>query len=118
MLDEGVQIMHPLWTTGTASLDGKHCRVDAAICQPLPLQDGGVPLWIARGGEKKNLRIAPQYPRYTNFDRGPGGFRRKAEIPKQHCADLGTDFDQITRSANYPVILGETDKDVQDRIAW
>ena len=39
-----------------------------AVGQPLPLQDGGVPLWIAGGGEKKTLRIAAQYAQYTNFD--------------------------------------------------
>ena len=118
MLDEGVQIMRQLWTTGNATLDGKHYQVDGAICQPLPLQDGGVPLWIAGGGEKKTLRIAAQYANYTNFDSSAEGFQRKSEILKQHCQDLGTDFDKITRSANYNVILGETDKDVQDRIAW
>src|SRR3984957_7928498 len=55
MLDEGGQIMRQLWTTGTATLHGKHYQVDGAIGQPLPLQDGGVPLWIAGGGEKKTL---------------------------------------------------------------
>ena len=118
MLDEGVQIMHQLWTEGVATLDGRHYQVDGAICQPLPLQDGGVPLWIAGGGEKKTLRIAARYARYTNFDGAPEVFARKSEILQGHCRDLGTDFDKITRSANYNVILGETDKDVQDQIAW
>ena len=118
MLDEGVQIMHQLWTTGTATLDGKHYQVDGAICRPLPLQDGGIPLWIAGGGEKKTLRIAARYARYTNFDSEPEGFRRKSEILAGHCRELGTNFDAITRSANYSVILGETEKDVQDRLAW
>jgi alkanesulfonate monooxygenase SsuD/methylene tetrahydromethanopterin reductase-like flavin-dependent oxidoreductase (luciferase family) len=118
MLDEGVQIMHQLWTTGTATLDGKHYQVNGAICRPLPLQDGGIPLWIAGGGEKKTLRIAARYARYTNFDGTPEGFRRKSEILAGHCRELGTDYDAITRSANYSVVLGETDKDVKDRLAW
>jgi F420-dependent oxidoreductase-like protein len=118
MLAEGVEIMHQLWTEGVATLDGKHYQVDGAICRPLPLQDGGVPLWIAGGGEKKTLRIAAQYASYTNFDGSPEGFARKSEILKGHCDDLGTDFGNITRSANYNVVLGETDKDVQDQIAW
>jgi F420-dependent oxidoreductase-like protein len=118
MLDEGVEIMHQLWTTGTATLDGKHYQVDGAICQPRPLQDGGVPLWIAGGGEKKTLRIAAKYARYTNFDGTPEVFRRKSEVLAEHCRELGTDYGAITRSANYNVILGETEKDVQDKIAW
>lgn len=51
-LDEGVRIMRQLWTTGKATVDGEYYRVDGAICRPLPLQDGGIPLWIAeRRGE-------------------------------------------------------------------
>lgn len=118
MLDEGVQIMHQLWTQGTATLDGRHYQVNGAICQPKPLQDGGVPLWIAGGGEKKTLRIAARYANCTNFDGSPDGFRRKSEILREHCAEVGTDFGKITRSANYNIVLGETDKDVQDRLAW
>lgn len=117
-LDEGVQIMRQLWTTGTASLDGEHYQVDGAICQPLPLQEGGIPLWIAGGGEKKTLRIAARYANYTNFAGSPEEFRRKSEILEGHCKDVGTDFGQIVRSSNYNVIIGETDKDVQDKLAW
>jgi alkanesulfonate monooxygenase SsuD/methylene tetrahydromethanopterin reductase-like flavin-dependent oxidoreductase (luciferase family) len=118
MLDEGVQIMRQLWTQGVATIEGRHYQVNGAICRPLPLQEGGVPLWIAGGGEKKTLRIAAKYASYTNFDGTLDGFRRKSVILAQHCAEVGTDFDAITRTANYNVILGETEKDVQDKIAW
>ena len=66
-LDEGVQIMRDLWTTGTSTLDGKHYQTSGAILRPLPPQQGGIPLWIAGGGEKKTLRIAAKYAKYTNF---------------------------------------------------
>src|SRR6185437_16163542 len=118
MLDEGVQIMKQAWTNGVSTLDGTYYQVDGAICRPLPLQDGGIPLWIAGGGEKKTLRIAAQFAQYTNFDSTPEVFRRKSEVLAEHCKDLGRDFDSITRSANYNVVIGETDKDVQDKLAW
>ena len=118
MLDEGVQIMRQLWTTGKAALDGKHYQVDGAISRPLPLQDGGIPLWIAGGGEQKTLRIAAQYAQYTNFDWAPETFTRKSEILAQHCKDVGTDFDAIVRSSNFNVVIGETEKDVADKLAW
>jgi F420-dependent oxidoreductase-like protein len=118
MLDEGVQIMRQLWTTGTATLDGKYYQVDGAIGQPVPLQEGGIPLWIAGGGEQKTLRIAARYANYTNFDSEPDGFRHKSEVLAEHCRELGTDFDAIVRSANYNVVIGETEKDVADRLAW
>jgi alkanesulfonate monooxygenase SsuD/methylene tetrahydromethanopterin reductase-like flavin-dependent oxidoreductase (luciferase family) len=118
MLDEGVQIFRQLWTAGTATLDGKHYQVDGAIGRPLPLQEGGIPLWIAGGGEKKTLRIAARYAHYTNFDATPEIWRRKSEILEQHCRDVGRDFGEITRSANFNVVIGETEQDVQAKLQW
>jgi F420-dependent oxidoreductase-like protein len=118
MLEEGVQIMRQMWTEGTAALDGKHYHVDGAIGRPLPLQDGGIPFWIAGGGEKKTLRIAAKYAQYTNFDTTPDVFKHKSEVLAQHCKEVGTDFTAIVRSGNYNVVIGETDKDVQDKLDW
>jgi len=124
MLEEGVQIFRDMWTTGSATLNGKHYQVDGAICAPRPLQGttqpgsahNGIPIWIAGGGEKKTLRIAAQYADYTNF--APQVFEHKSAILAAHCADVGRDFAQITRSANVNVVIGETEKDVKDRLAW
>jgi F420-dependent oxidoreductase-like protein len=118
MLDEGVQILRQMWTDGRATLDGEHYRVDGAIGRPLPLQDGGIPLWVAGGGEKKTLRTAAKYAQYTNFDATPETWRRKSEILAEHCRDVGRDFEEITRSANFNVVIGETEKDVADKIEW
>jgi F420-dependent oxidoreductase-like protein len=116
MLDEGVQIMRELWTKGTTTFIGDHYKVEGAVCRPLPLQKAGIPMWIAGGGEKKTLRIAAKYAQYTNFDATPETFKKKSEILAQHCKDVGTEFDAITRSGNYNVIIGESDKDVEDKL--
>jgi F420-dependent oxidoreductase-like protein len=116
-LDEGVQIMRQLWTTGKATLRGRHYQVDGAICRPLPLQRGGIPLWIAGGGEKKTLRIAARYAAYTNFDGTPEVFRHKSEVLAAHCREVGTDFGAIVRSSNYNVLIGESEQDVADKLA-
>jgi F420-dependent oxidoreductase-like protein len=118
MLDEGVQIFKQLWTNGVATLDGKHYQVDGAQLAPLPLQVDGPPLWIAGGGERKTLRIAAEHAQYTNFDGTPEVFAHKSQVLRGHCADIGRDFDEITRSANFNVVIGETESDVDDRFAW
>jgi F420-dependent oxidoreductase-like protein len=118
MLDEGVQIMRQLWTEGKTTFVGKNYQIDGAICRPLPLQDGGIPLWIAGGGEKKTLLIAARYGSYTNFDSTPDAFRHKSEVLAAHCLDVGRDFGEITRSGNYDVVIGETESDVKDKVAW
>lgn len=117
-LDEGVRIFRQAWRTGTATLDGRYYQVDGAIVRPLPVQEGGIPLWIAGGGEKKTLRIAAKYADYTNFSgNNPDQFTHKSEILRAHCAEVGTDFDAIVRSANFNVAIGATEAEVRERIA-
>ena len=45
-------------------------------------------------------------------------FRHKSEVLEQHCKEVGTDFGAITRSGNYNVVIGETEKDVAERLDW
>jgi alkanesulfonate monooxygenase SsuD/methylene tetrahydromethanopterin reductase-like flavin-dependent oxidoreductase (luciferase family) len=78
----------------------------------------GPPLWIAGGGEKKTLRIAAEHAQYTNFDGSLEGFAHKSEVLRGHCEAIGRPFEEITRSANYNVVIGETQADVDDKIAW
>jgi len=118
MLDEGVQIMRQAWSTGTATLAGRHYQVDGAIVRPLPQQPDGPPLWIAGGGEKVTLRIAAKYAQYTNFDGTLDGFTAKSALLEQHCADVGTDFGSIVRSSDYNVAIGRTQAEVDDQLAW
>jgi len=116
-LDEGVQIMRDAWRDGKVSFSGKHYQADGAIVAPKPLQHNGIPLWIAGGGEQVTLRIAAKYAHYTNFTPEPTAFAHKSEVLAAHCRDVGTDYDAIVRSANFNVIVGISDADVEDRLA-
>lgn len=113
-LDEAVQIMQQMWASDEASFDGKHYRIDGAICQPKPLQ-GSIPMWIAGGGEQLTLRTAARYADYTNFGGTLDSFRHKSEVLERHCDAEGTDFDAITRSVNFNVLIGATATEVADR---
>ena len=115
-LREGVEIMHQAWTTGTATLQGEHYQVDGAIVRPLPLQEGGIPFWIAGGGEQKTLRIAAEYASYTNWSGAPDEFAAKSRVLEERCREAGTDFGRIVRSANYNCIVAPTEQEVEERI--
>jgi F420-dependent oxidoreductase-like protein len=115
-LDEGVQIMRDAWRDGRVSFDGKHYQADGAIVAPKPLQDSGIPLWIAGGGEKVTLRIAAKYAQYTNYTCEPEGFRHKSEVLEGHCREVGTDYRAIVRSANFNAVVGTSEAEVKDRV--
>lgn len=119
MLREGVEIMKAMWTEDKVDYEGEHYTLKGAICQPKPVQQPHIPFWIAGGGEKVTLNIAARYARYTNF----GGddlnlFQSKSEILRGHCEDVGTDFDSITRSANFNIFCSETEAEVAEKKAW
>jgi alkanesulfonate monooxygenase SsuD/methylene tetrahydromethanopterin reductase-like flavin-dependent oxidoreductase (luciferase family) len=116
-LREGVQILRQAFTTGEATLDGAHYQVTGAIVRPLPLQEGGIPIWVAGGGEKVTLRIAAEHADATNFDGTLEGFRHKSGVLAAHCADIGRDPGEIVRSANYNVAIAPTAAEVADRLA-
>lgn len=125
-LREGVEIFQQMWTQGRATFAGEHYQVDGAICMPRPLQGtsvagsrlNGIPVWVAGGGERKTLRIAAEYADYTNFSGMPDEFGHKSEVLRQHCADVGRNFDEIVRSANFNIVIGRDEDEVEQRFAW
>ncbi|GAA6527322.1 LLM class F420-dependent oxidoreductase [Intrasporangium sp. DVR] len=125
-LREGVRIFRDMWTTGSATLDGKYYQVDGALCAPRPLQgtslpgseSNGIPIWVAGGGEKVTLRIAARYADYTNFFDDAETFSRKSDILAQHCTDVGRDFESIVRTGDFNVVIGETEAEVEDRLRF
>ncbi len=117
-LADGVEIMKRMWTEDEATYTGEVHSVAGAICQPKPVQRPHIPLWVAGGGEKKTLRIAAQHAQYTNFGGNVEVFTRKSAILAEHCKDLGRDFDAITRTSDFDVVIGETQSDVEDKLAW
>ena len=123
-LRDGVEIMRQMWTQGRATHAGTYYQVDGALCAPRPLQGSsapgsrhnGIPMWVAGGGEQVTLKIAAQYADYTNYFGDVAEFTRKSEILRGHCATVGRDLDEITRSANFNVFIGDTEVEVRERL--
>lgn len=115
-LSEAVEMMRALWTEDTVTYNGTYYTLDGAICQPKPAQDPHIPLWIAGGGEQLTLRVAARYANYTNFGGSPDEFARKSSILANHCGEVGTDFDAITRSTNLNLICAETEAEALARL--
>jgi alkanesulfonate monooxygenase len=71
---------------------------------------------IGGGGERKTLRIVAQYADASNVFGGPEMIAHKYEVIRQHCADLGRNYDEIERSTLQTVNLGrETPAQIVER---
>ncbi len=115
-LAEGVEVMKRMWIEEEASFEGKYYRLDGARCQPKPLQDPHVPLWIAGGGEKLTLNVAARHASYTNFFGTPEEFAHKSAVLRGHCEDVGTDYAAITRSMNMNLVCAATEAEAFERL--
>jgi F420-dependent oxidoreductase-like protein len=118
MLDETCRILRSMWTQETTTFEGKHWQLKDAWCNPKPVQDH-LPLVIGGSGEKRTLRIVAEHADIWNtFLSTPEEFDHKMEVLAGHCADVGRDFGEITRTADYNVVIGRDEAEVADRKAW
>jgi probable F420-dependent oxidoreductase len=61
-----------------------------------------IPVLIGGGGEKKTLRMVAQHATIWHSFADAETLARKLGILKQHCADVGRDFDEIEISTGAP----------------
>ncbi len=96
-LEEALQIIRRLWTQSPATFEGRYYRVRNAYCEPRP--EPIPPILIGAAGERRMLRLVAQYADWYNL---PGGdvarYARKLEVLRQHCAEVGRDYESIIKS--------------------
>lgn len=112
-LDESVQIIRQLWTGGPVTWEGKHYRIANAYCEPRP--DPAPPIMIGGGGEQLTLRVVAKYADWWNI---PGGtvadYARKLDVLKEHCREVGRDFDTIRKTWSVEVVaIADTEQEAQ-----
>ena len=106
-LEEYTQIVKRMLTQSPASFDGRYYSVHDAHNDPLPSPP--LPLMIGGSGEQMTLRTTAKYADWWNFGlRSPEAFAHKLDVLKQHCRQVGRDFDEIVLTAFQFVSLSET----------
>ncbi len=99
-LQEAVQVILALWTQEEAQFEGKYYQVSGAINQPKGVQKPHIPLLVGGGGEKVTLKIVAQYADACNIGGDSRTIRHKLEVLKQHCENVGRDYNQIKRTSS------------------
>jgi len=109
-LGEAVQIILGMWTQDEAVFEGTYYQVRGAINQPKGVQKPHIPLLIGGGGEKVTLKLVAKYADACNVSGDPTGLERKFAILKDHCQNVGRDYNSIHRTAGVMCLIGDTDE--------
>jgi F420-dependent oxidoreductase-like protein len=98
-LEEALQICRAMFTEEAPSFEGKHYRIEKALNIPRPVQPNGPPIMVGGSGEKRTLRLVAQYGDMCNIFGSPATIRRRLDVLRRHCADVGRDPNEITTSS-------------------
>ena len=112
MLREAVEIVRSMWTEPETTYDGRYYQLRRANCDPKPLQRPHPPVLIGGGGEQLTLRVVARLADRSNFGGKPHEFAHKCEVLKQHCKEVGRDYDEIEKTMSGEVFVRETEAEL------
>lgn len=104
-LDEAVQIIKKMWTEERTSFNGKYYKIEYAFCNPKPIQKPHPPILIGGSGAKRTLRTVAKYGDACNVFGSPETVKASYAILKQHCKEVGRDYDSILKAKLSMVII-------------
>ncbi len=117
-LEEGLEIIVSLLTQTSTTFSGTHFSVDNAWCEPKPIQQR-IPIVVGGKGKRRTLRTAARFADQWDmtFPAVPADWQELDEVLRGHCADVGRDQSEITRSIHLG--FGEDDdlSELADRSA-
>jgi alkanesulfonate monooxygenase SsuD/methylene tetrahydromethanopterin reductase-like flavin-dependent oxidoreductase (luciferase family) len=75
-----------------------------ALNLPPPVQ-AHLPILVGGGGERRTLRTVAKYADACNLGGGFANVKRKDEILRRHCAEVGRDESEIERTVNVGTVI-------------
>jgi alkanesulfonate monooxygenase SsuD/methylene tetrahydromethanopterin reductase-like flavin-dependent oxidoreductase (luciferase family) len=114
-LDEALPILRGM-LDGRRPSGGPRYPVQEALNEPAPLQ-AHLPILIGGGGERKTLRMVARYADANNLGGGFENVKRKDEILRRHCEEVGRDESEIERTTGVGTCIIRDDLAEAERIA-
>ena len=96
-LEEALQINRAMFTEAAPTFEGRHYRVQQVLNNPKPIR-GRIPVLIGGSGEKRTLKLVAQYGDACNLFGDLDTVRHKIGVLERHCADVGRDPNEITKT--------------------
>ena len=110
-LEQAVQICRAMFTEDAPSFNGMHYRIDGAKNVPRPIQQGGPPILVGGSGEKRTLRIVARYADMCNIHGSAATIKRRLDILRAHCDEVGRDYSEITTTRRGSLIVTESEEE-------
>jgi alkanesulfonate monooxygenase SsuD/methylene tetrahydromethanopterin reductase-like flavin-dependent oxidoreductase (luciferase family) len=114
-LEEAAGIMRGM-IDGDEPSGTRYYQARAVRNDPPPLQ-GRMQLLVGGGGERKTLRIVARYADACNVGGGFENVKRKDEVLRRHCAELGRNEAEIERTVGIGVCVIRDDAAEAARVA-
>ncbi|HEY7265535.1 MAG TPA: TIGR03560 family F420-dependent LLM class oxidoreductase [Trebonia sp.] len=97
-LEEALEVCRRLLTEEQATFAGKFYTVRQARNSPRPVR-GTIPVLVAGGGERRTLDLVARFGDACNvFGGDPAVVRHKFDVLERHCARVGRDPAEITKT--------------------
>ncbi|HWF53353.1 MAG TPA: LLM class F420-dependent oxidoreductase [Solirubrobacteraceae bacterium] len=117
MMGEAAVILKSLWTEERTTFSGRHYQLKDAMCEPKPLQQPRIPLWIGGSGERVTLRhVAAQADGWNTFLLPMDEFEHKLQVLSAHCDDVGRDRSEIRIQLVLQAVLGADDAEAEEQL--
>ncbi len=103
-LEEGLEVIVSLLTNTETTHDGTYFQLTGALCEPKCVQRPHAPIIVGGKGRKRTLRTAARFADGWDmaFPETPDEWRELDDVLQAHCADVGRDQGEITRSVHLP----------------
>jgi F420-dependent oxidoreductase-like protein len=116
-LEEAIQIIRKMWTDEpSSSFNGKYYQIKNAYCNPKPVQKPSPPIMIGGSGERQTLRIVAKYADACNLFGSAETVKRKLSILKEHCRNVGRDYESILKTKLGVVVIDDDEETARKRL--
>ena len=109
-LGESLDVIRRMWTEDEPfDFTGPAIRLTGAVCEPKPVQRPHPPVMIGGQGERLLRVVAAQAGIWAYPGPPDATFRQRDQVLREHCAAIGRDPAEITRSMQIIVRCDEPD---------
>ena len=111
-LAEAIELIRAMWLGSPANYQGKYYQITNAYCEPRPKPMP--PIMVGGMGERYLLRVVALHADWWNYGFvDPPTYTHKQEVLKQHCREVGRDYDEIKQVIRVGVLIAENEHDVR-----